>query len=73
MKCSACGKEGATAKIGGKYYCYSCGSRVVKEHVLRLLKELERKGLTASIEQSAEKHEESDFASSSGAETSFSG
>ncbi len=65
MKCSACGKEGATAKIGGKYYCYSCGSRVVKEHVLRSLKELERKGLAVSIEQSIEKREEGNFTSSS--------
>ncbi|MEM2218372.1 MAG: hypothetical protein QW731_08380 [Thermofilaceae archaeon] len=62
MKCNICGKEIAVAKIEGKYYCYSCGSQLLKEHVLRLLKELERKGLAISAEQSAENYEPGNFA-----------
>lgn len=61
MKCNICCKENATAKIGGKYYCYNCGSQLLKEHVLRLLKELERKGLAVSAEQSAENYEQDNF------------
>jgi len=45
VKCAACGRQRVAAKILGKYYCYECGSRLVREHIARLLKELEKKGL----------------------------
>ncbi len=44
-KCSVCGVNKPLAKIGGRYYCYDCGSKLVKEHILSLLKELERRGV----------------------------
>jgi tRNA(Ile2) C34 agmatinyltransferase TiaS len=44
-RCSVCGARKPLAKIGGKYYCYECGSKLVREHILLLLKELEKKGL----------------------------
>jgi len=45
VKCAACGRERVAAKILGKYYCYECGSKLVKEHIARLLKGLEKRGL----------------------------
>lgn len=44
-RCSVCGAKKPLARIGGKYYCYECGSKLVREHIQSLLKELERKGL----------------------------
>ncbi len=45
VRCSACGSRKVAAKIKGKYYCYECGARIMKEHVDRLIKELKEKGL----------------------------
>lgn len=46
-RCSECGRRGALAKIRGKYYCYECGSRVVREHIQTLLQELRNKKLVS--------------------------
>jgi DNA-directed RNA polymerase subunit RPC12/RpoP len=45
LRCSVCGAKKPLAKISGKYYCYECGSRLVRGHISMLLKELEKKGL----------------------------
>lgn len=45
LRCSVCGAKKTLAKISGKYYCYECGSRLVRGHISMLLKELEKKGL----------------------------
>ena len=44
-RCSVCGSEEVMAKIEGKYYCFKCGSKVIKEHMDRVIEELKRKGL----------------------------
>lgn len=46
--CSVCGKAAPLAKISGKYYCFTCGNKIVKEHIDGLLKDLERKGFIKS-------------------------
>ncbi|MCS7105209.1 MAG: hypothetical protein NZ954_06570 [Thermofilaceae archaeon] len=46
--CSVCGKATPIAKIAGKYYCFTCGNKIVKEHIVGLLKDLERKGFIQS-------------------------
>jgi len=45
VRCARCGRRNVIAKIMGKYYCYECGSRIVKEHILRVFEELRGKGL----------------------------
>jgi len=36
-RCSVCGSPHVTAKIGGKYYCFKCGSKIVMEHAWRVI------------------------------------
>lgn len=43
LRCSVCGAKKPLAKISGKYYCYECGSKLVKDHIFVLLKELEKR------------------------------
>ncbi|RLE83607.1 MAG: hypothetical protein DRJ41_04615 [Thermoprotei archaeon] len=45
VRCSVCGSKEVMAKIEGKYYCFKCGSKVIKEHMDRVIEELKRKGL----------------------------
>lgn len=37
------------AKIEGKYYCYKCGSHVIKEHMDKVLEDLRKKGLIVDV------------------------
>jgi len=45
-----CGSRDVIAKIEGKYYCYKCGSRIIKEHMDKVLEELRRKGLIVNTQ-----------------------
>lgn len=49
--CEGCGQAKPLAKITGKYYCYDCGRKIVEEHILSQLKELEKKGIILSNEE----------------------
>ncbi|MCD6562449.1 MAG: hypothetical protein J7K23_00865 [Thermoproteales archaeon] len=44
-KCTLCGSPEIMAKINGKYYCFKCGSKIVNEHVRKLIEDLGKKGL----------------------------
>jgi len=37
-KCVVCGSRNIMAKIEGKYYCFNCGSKIVREKVLTQIK-----------------------------------
>lgn len=45
IRCVICGSPDVMAKIDGKYYCAYCGSRVVKENVLRQIENWKKAGL----------------------------
>ena len=49
--CEGCGRAKPLAKIAGKYYCYDCGRKVVEEHILSQLKELEKRGVILGKEE----------------------
>lgn len=36
-RCSVCGSPHVMAKIGGNYYCFKCGSKIVIEHARRVI------------------------------------
>jgi len=40
-----CGSKNVVAKIMGEYYCYECGSKIVDEHLTKLMEEFKKKGL----------------------------
>ncbi len=43
--CEICGQAKPLAKLAGRYYCYECARKVLEEHILTQLKELERRGI----------------------------
>lgn len=45
VKCVVCGSPNVMAKINGKYYCSNCGSKIVRENVLRQIENWKRAGL----------------------------
>ncbi len=45
VRCEVCGSREVMGKIRGKYYCFKCGSRIIREHTERLLRELSEKGI----------------------------
>ncbi len=51
VKCSVCGSKEVVALIDGKYYCFKCGSKVVEEHVLKQLREFEKRGMVSPEEE----------------------
>jgi len=48
MMCSACGSSRVLALINGKPYCYSCGSKILRSHMIRTLVNMKREGLVPS-------------------------
>ena len=55
-KCCKCGSKKVLAKIQGKYYCYKCGSELLREHIARQLRELAERGVVPleELEESGE-------------------
>jgi len=45
-----CGSKRVIAVIGGKYYCFKCGSKIVQDHVLRYIDLLKERGLIVTEE-----------------------
>jgi len=45
IRCVRCGSKNVVAKIMGEYYCYECGSKIVDEHLTKLMEEFKKKGL----------------------------
>ena len=50
IKCSACGSTRVVARIGNKYYCFKCGSKIVRENVLRQIEKWKELGLVPKEE-----------------------
>jgi len=48
--CCMCGSKRVIAVIGGKYYCFKCGSKIVQDHVLRYIDLLKERGLIVTEE-----------------------
>jgi len=45
LLCEECKRNKPMAKIAGKYYCYECGRKVIMEHLISQLRDLERRGI----------------------------
>ena len=45
IRCSVCGSPNVAAKIEGKYYCYECGAKLLRENSRKMLELLKRKYL----------------------------
>jgi len=45
VRCAICGSPNVMAKINGKYYCSNCGSKVVRENVLKQIESWKKAGL----------------------------
>lgn len=49
-KCCICGSEEVLAEIDGKLYCWKCGMKIIKEHVLRQIEMWKKLGLVPDTE-----------------------
>ncbi|WP_069807004.1 TFIIB-type zinc finger domain-containing protein [Vulcanisaeta thermophila] len=49
LKCSACGSPRVTVLINGKPYCASCGSKILRMHLVKTLINMKKEGLVSSI------------------------
>jgi len=45
LRCEECGSPNVVARIMGKYYCFKCGSKIVKEHLRKQISIMKEKGL----------------------------
>jgi len=45
VRCSVCGSPNVVAKIEGKYYCYECGAKLLRENSRKMLEHLKKKYL----------------------------
>jgi len=49
MKYSACGSREVIAVIDDKYYCFKCGSRIVRKNVLKQIEGWKSQGLIPDL------------------------
>ena len=52
VRCAVCGSRDVMAEIEGKFYCFKCGSKIVRENVLRQIEAWRRAGLIPEVEES---------------------
>jgi len=45
IKCSICGSREVLAKIEGKYYCFKCGAKILREHLRKQFRKMKEEGL----------------------------